>query len=186
MKFGDIYMGTGKQAGSNHQRWKGEFMYLHTFPVLTFMMERPDDGRIIVESEYGVFHEDKENLLPLNEDTLDALKAVLEKLCNNKLLVQKKRYEEAEVELSTANAQYIKTEEHVQALKALNEDVYSANRAMTIRQHGKALRKQERKVKALQMKMDELKTKMSVIQRNHLASVEYLELQLMELLKKQH
>ena len=185
MNFGDIFMGTGKQAGSSHQRWNGEFVYLYTFPVLTFMMERPDDGQVIVEGEYGLFYEKKENLLPLNEKTLDALKGVLEEQSNKQLLVQKWKYEETESELTTAKVQYLKTEEHIQALKALNDDVYSANRAMTIRQHGKALRKQERKVKAFEMKMGELKTKMSTIQRNHQASVDYLEQQLIALFNKQ-
>lgn len=186
MKFGDIYIGTGRQAVSNTQRWKGEFLSLYTFPVLTFIMERPDDGRVIVESEHGLFHERKAHLLPVNDDTLQQLTDILHEKYGRKIALKKEEIDEKDLERLAAKEHFDEAQSHIEYLRALNAVSPSENREKTIRQNEKHLRRQERKVSAIQATIDELRKAQVQIQRNHQASVEYLEQQLMELLKKQH
>lgn len=185
MKFGEIYIGTGNQARGNFQRWKGEFVYLFTFPTVSFIMERPDNGKVIVEGELGLFHEQKEHLMPIDENTIQTLKAILVEKYGEELEVENEEAVVKESVLELAKVQLEKTKEHIEKLKKLNEDVFSANRETTIRQHEKHLRKLERKVLTAEKKLDEAKEKSSAVKLNLQASIECMENQVMTLLKKQ-
>lgn len=171
MRFGEYFIGIGKGSGRSNVMNKGSFNYLYTFPTLKFLMERPDNGLVVVENQNALFHESKSSLVPLDGNT----ESILEKKINryyDSLVLEYTIKRDADAEsLALKKDEVERLESQISHLTSLNEGAFTQNREIAIRQLSKALRKGQRRMQAVEKELDKTKEVIQYSEKQRMASI---------------
>lgn len=178
MEFGERFVGLNKLTGRNYMEWRGVSQYVYTFPILKFVFERPDNGLIVVEQDSTIFYESVEFLLPLNKESEGILKDKLRNYYDQRIQRLAEKREIISRDLGMVKEKKEQLESQIVHLESLNEESYTDNRAVSIRQMSKAFRKKKHRLEAIETNINEKTKEMQEFEKEYQASLLYLEEQM--------
>lgn len=158
MKFGELFIGTNRGTGRNSVRKDGKWVYVQTFPILAYMMERPDNGLIIVEDGQALYQEHREHLFPVSEESRSKLEEILKTKYERLIASREEKYNQYNEDWLEADSKKKAFEEELTHLREINNISHTENREKAIRQSEKHSRRlSHRLVKFEKMMMDKQK-----------------------------
>ena len=147
MEFGQYMFSLNKGAYSQYINFRGKYDYLYVFPIVKFIMERPDNGNYVFEYDVSMLQEDSpKHFLPLEEKSLDHVLGLISEHYDKKMESLKEEMNDAQMKLLALVGKHPQLEFDINNIKKNYEKEPTQNRLDSIRQLEKAMRRLENKM----------------------------------------
>lgn len=148
MEFGQYMFSLTKGASYQYSTFSGKSDYLYVFPIVKFMMQRPDNGNYVYEYDRNLLQEDSpKNFLPIEEKSLDHVVGLISEYFDKKMESLKEELNDAQLKFLALVGKHPQMESDINNLKKNNEKEPTQNRSDSIRQLEKGMRRLESKMK---------------------------------------
>ena len=165
MQFGTPVLSTNKSLQSTFERTEKGFLALTVIQIGSFIFERPDNGKVIIEIVDTLAHESPENVFPLTHQTAEHFKTLIADRYKQLIADQLLQLNDLAVQTKETKLKIKELEALIQNVEAKNKEAFSETRAKSIQQQTKALRKHQNRLKAIAVNVHATEAK--VIEYEH-------------------
>jgi hypothetical protein len=172
MQFGTIVLSKEKSLRSNYMMIDGRHREVTLIKEAMFIYERPDNKKMIIEIEKSLLEDSPGQLFPLNHASAEYFKTLIKQRYDDK---QNQIRLEIDTFVANREVEEEKVRElelNIQKVEEKNKIAFSENRAKTIRQLSKSLRKHQHRIEGTSQVIKEKESKIVDYEKSKQYSLE--------------
>jgi hypothetical protein len=165
MEFGALVLSKVRSLQKELVAIDGKYEFITTLKIGKFIFLRPDNGKMIIEINGNLVEEKPENILPFNRESVEYFTNLIRESYEKWKEVKQRQIDELMSKYQEHQGKVNELNSYIARLETKNQVAYSENRAKEIRGVSKALRRKQRQLNGMEVKIKGIQSKIQLIEK---------------------